>query len=305
MKRFVFAALCIWLALPSSSMAHQGLDAKLEALDRQLKLHPRDADLLRERIQVHRILRNHSAITVELTRLQADDPGIPWLEYEVAEEALVAGDLQKAKSAVERYLKPSLSLSDQFASQLLRAKILQGLGHFDQAVAAYRDALALDDSVEAYLRGANLLVRMGQLDAAAGLLRKGMKRLGAITIRRRLIDVERARGQTSDALAWIEEAMEGADVKTTWLLLRAEVLDDQERNRDARRDRLRALDEADRLVRKRRSALALCDRARALMSLERYADAIRDLEAAQKKSPTLLEIHQLLARAKTLGGGQR
>jgi tetratricopeptide (TPR) repeat protein len=179
------------------------------------------------------------------------------------------------------------------------------MGHFELASADYRAALAIDESVEAYLRSADLLERMGKLDDAAKVLHQGVKRMGGVTIRRSLIDVERARGHWEDALACLDKTMKQADIKTTWLLLRAEIRVEQHRPTDARRDRIHALDEANRLLRKRRSALALRDRARALMSLNRYEEAIHDLKAARKKSPTLIEIHQLLAKAKSLKGGSR
>ena len=305
MRLFLPVALCFSLALPSALTAHQGLDAKLEALNQKIQSRPQDAELLRRRVQIHRILRDHDAARAELKRLRATQPGIDWLDYEVAEEALVARDLQSARSAVDRYLTSSPPLADRFAAHLLRAKIQEQTGHFDAAVSDYRSALALDDSVTAYLRSANLLVRLGRLDEAATVLRRGMSRLGAVTIRRRLVDVERSRGETDEALRWIDGAIEAADVKTTWLLLRAEVLADLDRPTDAHRVRLRALEEADRLMRKRRSALALRDRARVLMSVNRPTDAIRDLEAALRKSPTMLELHQLLAKAKSLSRGGR
>jgi tetratricopeptide (TPR) repeat protein len=167
-------------------------------------------------------------------------------------------------------------------------------------------ALRHGDDVEVYLARGRLLEGLGRLAEAAQSYEMALQGDAASTaLRVRLVEVERRLGRYDHALAHVDAAMRHARVDTRWLLRRAQILEDAGRRTEARRARVEALTEAERLLTRRSSPAALAARGEALLALGRADDAARDLAQAVRRAPSLTHARQLLAEARrTIAAGE-
>ena len=140
----------------------------------------------------------------------------------------------------------------------LRGQIHEGVNQTALALSDYDASLQQRGFVDAYLRRARLLARQGDLDRARTGLREGILRMeGAVLLRSELIALCRQAGAIDCALEQVDAILAQARVQTRWLLVRAELLDADERPEEASRDRREALRQANDRVEHRGAAMAL------------------------------------------------
>jgi hypothetical protein len=96
------------------------------------------------------------------------------LLFGLAKAAVEDGDWRKAESAIAR-LKASAPKLRPLERRLLEARMLQGRGDNDAALAVYRELLPVFVGLEARYRYGRLLLRLGRQEAAMEMFNEVLK----------------------------------------------------------------------------------------------------------------------------------
>lgn len=292
----------VWTA-GLAAQAHAPLHHEIERLDVELERAPESTELLVRRGRLHRENGDAVASLRDLDRALALDPAQANAMLERGLTLSALGRDGDAEAQLTRLLeqapKSPLALAE-------RARIRARSGRTDAALVDFDASLALHPDVELYLERGELLERAARVDEAAAGYRDGLDSLGdAVLLRLALIRVETARGNHAQALALVDEPLARAQIKTDWLLRRADVLAARGDVGGARAARQAALAEARRVVQRRPTALSLLARARAQRALGHIAEARADAELALHKSPRFRDAQILLDElAPPIGDGE-
>lgn len=294
--RATVATLAVAMLLPAIAFADPPVDDELAALDARIEAAPTDVDLLLQRAELRVRASDADGALADLRLVEAMAPGDPrlsllrgWIHFD-------GGADRRAEAELERYV--ALTGGSPFAHAML-GRLHERNDRPLRALASYDAALSLGDDLDLYLRRGRLLERLDRLDEAAAGYEAGLVATGgAVVLRVALVELETRRGRFDRALALVDQALASAGNDARWLLRRADVLEAAGRSGEARRARLRALEEAERRVAGRPAPAALMERGRALLALGRYREAARDLTQARRRAPRLHEAAILLARAR-------
>lgn len=288
----ILAFACV-AALSVEVRAHPGPHHDIERLTKLLAREPGRVDLLVDRARAYRFDGQAAHALDDLDRAARlnGDTSVIALERGLALTEL--GRDSEAEAELTKHLRESNPKASAYAQ---RAALRERGGRPVEAIRDYTAALALAADVEWYLRRGRLHESQGRLDDAAAGFREGLARCtGAVAIRLELLRLETTQGRFEIATQLIDEAIAQAEIKTDWLLRRAEVHTAAGNAQAAARDRDLALAEADRAVARRPTALRLLGRAKVLMAMGREDKATADLQAAMRKAPALVEAAELLA----------
>ncbi|MGE3635596.1 MAG: tetratricopeptide repeat protein, partial [Sandaracinaceae bacterium] len=234
----------------------------------------------------------------EVGMLAALAPDAPTTRYAEARVLVARGEPDEAMRALDALLATTFDAS----AASLRGELREEAGDFDGALVDYEAALAVAPSIDLFLGRARMLERRGEPLLAQRGLEEGIEASGgSIVLRDHAVALARRSGRYDDALALIEPVVARTPSATYWRVLRAAVLADLGRAREARRELDQALALADAQVARRGSPLALQERARVLVELGRLDDARHDLTRALARAPSLIDARRLLAMA----GGAR
>ena len=290
------AALCA-LAVTAAAEAHPGLHHDIARASEAIEKDPTRAELYVERAYLERLDEEFDLALADLDTARRRDPS----DIRVAAErgmTLSAMDrYAEAEQELTRFLSDGSGTAPVFAE---RAKVREHLGRKAAAVADYASAIAIRPDVEFYMARGALQESLEDLAGAAAGYRDGIARLGdAVNFDLALIRVETSRKRYSAALALIDAQIARSAVKTDWYLRRAEVLDAARRTGEARRDRERALAEAERALEKNVNGIRLFSRAKVQLALGRFDAARRDLAQVLEKAPGFAEAREMLAMLDT------
>jgi tetratricopeptide (TPR) repeat protein len=284
------------VGLSASIAAADDPDARLVRLSERIARAPSDVDALAERadllLQEDRL--DEAAADLRLFEaLAPTDPRMLLLRGLVAYER---GDLGRAETDLEAWTSRT---GGALVPCRLLATLYERSDREEEALRMYDAALAFGDDVDAHLAKGRLLEGLGRhVEAAASYEAALAGGAPSAALRARLVDLERRLGRHDRALAHVDAALREARLDTRWLVRRAEILDDAGRSAEARRARVAALAEAERLVAVRRSPAALAARGEALLALGRVDEAERDLVQAVSRAPRYARARSLLAEAR-------
>jgi predicted negative regulator of RcsB-dependent stress response len=202
---------------------HEGLQARLKALDLELALTP-TAALHLERADIKRRLG-------KLNGAMKDAAAAAHLGGDVA---LVRGRIHVA---AKRWREAEADLA---ASPAERAVAREKLGNIAGAITDYRAVLGKGARPDHILALGRLLQAAGKPKEAVDALKHG---LPAIVVRVALVNALAKTNRHKEALAQIDEAMQRLKVKATWRIRRGDVLRAAGREKQAKKEYRAALKE--------------------------------------------------------------
>ena len=225
----------LWLAVaPRAVWGHPDLDEQIAELTARIKLAPANAELLLRRSEAH---RRHAEFGLALADIDAAARLAPgWAKVSLARASTfcAAGQAEEAMVAVQKFLKLEPAHADGL---LLRARCYVKLGQPANAAADYTAALKAyaAPSPDLFVERARLQASLGRLGEAVKGLDEGLARLGSAPALQHLaIDYERQQADFDGALARVEKLMAQTPAKEPGLVLKAEVLEQAGRLREAR-----------------------------------------------------------------------
>lgn len=249
------------MLLPATVSAHGPLHEQIARVSKLIAQYPDSAALYLKRGELHRHHRDWTAALFDYDRAERLGPGMTEVELCRGIMLLQAGWLEKAKSAINRFLanKP-----DEASGLLVRARVLAQLGEHVPAAEDFRRAIARTTTPqpEYYLECARALCAAGDehIDAALSCLDDGLRKLGRIvTLQLYAIELEIKQQRYDAALARLENIAAQSPRKAKWLLRRGEILQMAGRHEEARSAFELALQEIESLPPGRRQAKAMVD----------------------------------------------
>lgn len=227
---YVAAKLVAVWVFCGTAAAHPGLDEQIAELSQRIDRGPVSAPLFLERGEVHRAHRDWPAAEADYRRAIELDPRLHVVQLAKARMLLEAGQAEAAREAAAQYLRHDAASLEGF---LQHARSLAALGRHLDAAREYARAIRLgaDDhkaGVDLYLERAQALAAAGNahLDEAIRGLDEGLDRLhGAVSLQLLAIDLELRRQRPDDAVRRLDTIAALAGRKETWLLRKAEVLE--------------------------------------------------------------------------------
>lgn len=281
--RILMVAALLAAFVTTDVSAHDGLPHEIAELTERIVDDPSNPQLLLQRADLWRIEDGFDRALADLERarrLGADEAEVTLLKgrvlYEARrpEDALVALDAHLA-------LRPG-----SFLGHWYRARARRAAGDADGALVDYGRAVELGTTLELFTERGALLEEREDFRAAARNYRMALQRLGESDLMREsLWRAEMAAKRFKAATAAIEPVLGRAQVRTRWLLMRADARAADGDRRGALADRQLALADVDEALKKRRSPMLLVQRAAAHRALGRLDLALADAEEAAKRAP--------------------
>lgn len=292
------AGLVVLLASggPATALAHEGLDQDIRESSEAIRKYPDQFEHHLRRGQLLRLAgRLHDSLhdLEHARRLAPREPRV------LLQSGITLAALERTERA-EQALTACLEHGGRWARTYAElAKVRAKRGDSSAAVIAYRESLKLRPDVDIYLSFGELLESLKRVDEARSVYRTGAAQTRAELLTLALVRVELASGHSQAALELVDQALQDAPVKTSWLLRRAQVLEVAGNPRLARATRQAALSEAQRVAREHGTSMAYTQRAQVYLELGFHEAARRDVERALQLSPgyaAALELSQTLER---------
>lgn len=295
--------VAVVLAVSTVAFADPDREDELAVLNARIAQSPANVDLLLQRAELRLLEVELDEAAADLRLVEALAPSEPRILLLRAEIDFQRGALAEAEVSLEAYVGRT---GGSYRAWFLLGAVHERRDRLDAALHSYDQALAFGDDVDLYLARGRVLEATGRLDDAGRNYETGIQATGgAVVLRMELADVARRRGDVDEALAQLDPILRRARVRTRWLLLRAEILEEAGRTAEARRAREEALSDAERLLARRHSPAALAARGQALLALGRATEAERDLTQALRRAPRMTDARTALAEARRLAGGAR
>lgn len=285
--RAAWVAALVCLALfglgASDVRAHPGLHEDIVRATSALEQDPENADLYARRAHYYRLGGHLEEALTDLMRARNLEPGNMAVALGLGLTLSALGRDHEAEAELNRFISTGSRSVRAFSE---RAAVRARGGRFPEAIADYTEAIEIQRDIELYLRRGQLQEATGDLSAAVVGYFDGFEHLGgAVTLRLALIRVETQRGEYDSALAYIDQELQRAPVKTTWYLRRAEVLRAAGRAEEAELALDMALTEANQVIEKRATGIHLFSRAKVYAAMGRTDEARQDLENVLFRSP--------------------
>jgi tetratricopeptide (TPR) repeat protein len=221
------AALAVVSALVGTGIAraHPALDDQLAAIDRQVAAAAGDGQLVLERAELHRQMRQLDAALSDCARAQrlgADADEVALVQARVLLDALRPQD---ARAALDAILTRH---PERDAVRLLRAQVAMQAGDAPAAALDYARALSQMPAPQPdhYLGWARALSAEGKDAEAVQQLDRGLERLGPLPLLQlAAIDLEVRHADYAAALRRLDVLLASAPQPPDWLARRGEVLE--------------------------------------------------------------------------------
>lgn len=237
MLRLAALSLGVLSVLVPSALAHDGIHERIEAITRELERSPSEPALYVKRAELHREHGDTKAALADLA--QADKLGSTRTTIELVRGRLHRdlGNLKASHAALDRYVA---AFPNDFNGYASRAQTLEQLEDFKSAIKDWDAALAKSDNPnpDLYVAQAKCRARLGgkNIDVALRGLESALERLGnATSLLICAIEIESAAGRVDAAVRRIDSVLEASQRKDFWLLRKADVLFDADRDSDALR----------------------------------------------------------------------
>ena len=239
--------------------AHGDVHDRIVALTQQIAQSSSNAaSLYFQRAELYRIDGDFTNALVDLARVEKLDPSVVRVGYCRGRVLFEANRLQEALPPLDKYLAGKPKDADAYT---VRARTLKKLGRFQAAVDDYTVAIAQSTpGPEMFIERAEAYRGMGKPDAAIGSLEEGIRKMGPlVTLQLPAIDLEVSLKRYDAALARIDTVSARLQRKETWLVRRADVLRQAQREEEARKTYMEALAAIERLPPAHRGTRAMLD----------------------------------------------
>ena len=227
----------------AAAFAHDGPDDRIHDLTHKIEDEGATPKLLSARAYEYRSLGQYDEAIADYEAAITASPNYAPALHGLAQTLLRAERLNDAEVAAHAILAKLDSDHDTASAHALHARIEQRRENYDKALTHWRKALALGGEIDWYLGEAACLRAMKRFEDAAKALESAREKNPSAAIYRAwiaaLIDAERE----DMALTEIEDRLENARWKSTWLIFRARALGAKGNIESARVDARRALKE--------------------------------------------------------------
>jgi tetratricopeptide (TPR) repeat protein len=284
---------------PALLWSHDGPEHEIEELTKRLKDEGEEASLYVDRAVEYQLLSKYAEAAKDLERAIELAPALVPAHRELGR---VYFRLEKPKEALAVLGNglAILSTPTEHATLLIaRAEILLATNENEKALADVEAAIAKHStSLEWYLLRSRLQARLGKCEERIRGLEAGIERTGSGLLDVELADALLDAGQHERAMAKIEQKLERARWRSSWLIRRARVHIPAGRTNEAIADLEEAVKELTRRIHSAAPApTLLADRGRAHDLLGKQDLARSDYEAARSKG---LNEDWLIERLKVL-----
>lgn len=223
---FVAGFVAVWIGNPGIVLAHADILERIILLNREIRESPPSAALYLKRGELHRLHRNWPAALIDYEQAARLEPQNPTVSYYRGRMWFEAGQPERAKPALDRFLAVRPDHADAL---LVRSRVLAVLGARLSAVDDLTRVITLLDppTPEVYLERARLLEAQGgtYIDRALAGLDEGIAQLGPlVTLVQFAIEVEQRRGRYLSALARLDGLPRNITAQAPWLGLRGDLL---------------------------------------------------------------------------------
>jgi tetratricopeptide (TPR) repeat protein len=277
------ALLVMWI--PHRAIAHGDLHGQIDAVTRQIRQTPSNAELYFKRAELHRAHSDWDASLADFETAASLNPQLRMLDLARGRMLVEAGWPRSAIVSLDRFL---LKHPKHVDALILRARAWVKQESYLEAAADYDTAIESADAPkpDVYLERAEALRAAGarHIPRALGGLDEGMRRLGPLVVLQlRAIELELDRNDFEAALQRIDQAAAKAPRKETWLLRRGEVLARAGRIDEARESLSAALAALETLPTSRRNVPAMVELEARITSLLHQLSASVPVEPALAK----------------------
>lgn len=267
----LLAAVCSLAAL--EARAHGDAHLRINELTEQIKATNHNATLYFTRGELYASDGNWTNALADFDRVAQLDPALRRVDFCRGRVLFEAGRLPDALIPLDRYLKLKPPDAEAYA---IRARVHMGLTNFTAAVADWNRAVELNaGSPELYISRAEAWRALGQLEEALRGLDQGIHALGPlVTLELPAVDLNLALKNYDAALARIDTVTARLQRQESWLVRRAEILQQAGRSAESRTNYLAALAALDRLPsshRHTRATVELESRIRTALATNRPA----------------------------------
>lgn len=216
-------------------LAHEGLHEQLDAMTKRIAAEPRNAALRLARGELYRLHAQWDLARADYDAAADLDPSLRAVAFARGRMELEAGRPEVALPLLDRFLADH---PEHGEALLTRARALAKLGRADPAIADYDAAIAHTDppNPDLYYERARFLVSLGatHVDAALRGLDEGLTRLGMIpSLQQQAIELARNARRYDDALDRLTKLAATSPRAETYLVERAEILEEAGRRADA------------------------------------------------------------------------
>jgi tetratricopeptide (TPR) repeat protein len=227
--------------------SHGDVHPRINEFTEQIKRSPNNALLYFQRAELYRMDGDYTNALADLNQVAQLDRKLKRVDFLRGQVQLDAGQPQAAIGPLNRYLADQPADAEAYT---VRARVLLKLNRPAPAIEDFTHAIRLSSTPnpELYIERATAWRSMGKPEEAIRGLDEGIRRLGPIvTLQLPAVDAELALKRTDAALARIDTVMTRLQRKETWLVRRAEILRDANREQEARTNYFAALEAINRL----------------------------------------------------------
>lgn len=228
-----FCLLCAAMLAAQSALAHPDLEEQIARLTINIALQPDHPDLLLQRADLYRRHGQFDDALKDIARAERISTNVVPLTLDRARVLCEAGRAAEAVAEVQVLISRQ---TNHMEALIIRARGEAQLGHKEAAVLDFTTAIGHSPAPapDLFLERAHLLAELGRLDEAVRGLDVAISNSHfASPLQLTAIEYERRRGTYDSALTRTDSLTARYPVKEPWLTLRAEILEQAGRTREA------------------------------------------------------------------------
>ncbi|MCA9243401.1 MAG: tetratricopeptide repeat protein [Phycisphaerales bacterium] len=225
-----FAAALILAASAATAFAHEGIEARIADLSRQIAQSPDDAVLYLRRGEYRRLGSYFNAALIDFGRAAVLAPDLEGLALARGRSLLAIGRIDAALAQLER---ACCDAPEDPTARVELGRALRAASRYEESAACFAEALRMlpTPRPEHFIEHADVLV-LGPGGAAAAIaaLDAGIGRVGAVvSLQLRALELEAQTGECDAALRRVDALIASAHRKEMWHLRRGELLEQASR----------------------------------------------------------------------------
>lgn len=234
-----------------------------------LSKNPNQVALLLKRADIHRRYQHFDKAVDDLQKVKSLSPKHDQIGFLLGRTLADKGDFGQAEIELTRFLESS---RNTVQAQATLAHVLHAQRKHLAAVKIYNQLIALQNPPlpEQYLNRADALVQAGDiyLDEALTGIEEGIVQLGPLVVLQRVaIEINLRQGKPEAALRRVDEMLQNAQRKESWLLEKAKILFEMGLYKKAQEQLALAQTTIDSLPRRIRNSAAMIELSSSIESL--------------------------------------
>ncbi len=225
--------LFILLGSVLSGISHPDLIEQIDEITEQIGLHGPSADLLGQRADLYRRHAQFHEALVDIAAAERLETNSPAITLEKARIFCDAGMSQQAFTTIQEFLAGETNHAEAFH---IRARCEARLGQTQAAIVDYTAAINYSPTPAPvlFLERARQQALLGKLDDAVHGLDEAIDKSSPLPmLQMAAIEYDRRRGAFDSALNRVDGFVNRYPVKEPWLTLRAEILEQAGRTKEA------------------------------------------------------------------------